>query len=60
MKKSFMLLAGALMLAGSAFAQNPAEALFKSGKAAFDAYDKDLAVMQMSPIKWTKSKWLPI
>lgn len=54
MKKSFMLLAGALMLAGSAFAQNPAEALFKSGKAAFDAYDKDLAVMQMSSDKVDK------
>lgn len=51
-----MLLAGAMMLAGSAFAQETAESLFKSGKAAFDAYDKDLGVMQLSPDKVDKDQ----
>lgn len=54
MKKTIMLLASALVLTGSAFAQNTAESLFKSGKAAFDAYDKDLGTMQLSPDKVDK------
>lgn len=51
-----MLLASALMLAGSASAQNTAESLFKSGKAAFEAYDKDLGTMQLSPDKVDKDQ----
>lgn len=54
MKKTIMLLASALVLTGSAFAQNTAESLFKSGKAAFAAYDKDLGTMQLSPDKVDK------
>lgn len=56
MKKTIMLLASALMLAGSASAQNTAESLFKSGKAAFEAYDKDLGTMQLSPDKVDKDQ----
>lgn len=55
MKKTLMLLAGVLMLAGSASAQETAEQLFKSGKEAFAAYDKDLGVMQMNPDKVDKN-----
>lgn len=56
MKKTIMLLAGALMLMGSASAQNTAESLFKSGKAAFAAYDKDLGTMQVTPDKVDKDQ----
>ena len=55
MKKTLMLLAGVLMLAGSASAQETAEQLFKSGKEAFAAFDKDLGVMQMTPDKVDKN-----
>lgn len=56
MKKTIMLLAGALMLTGSVSAQNTAESLFKSGKEAFAAYDKDLGTMQLSPDKVDKDQ----
>lgn len=47
MKKSILLLACAAMLAGSAYAQGDVESLYKSGKAAFAAYDKDYAKMSL-------------
>ena len=48
MKKTILLLACASMLAGSAYAQSEVESLYKSGKEAFAAYDKDFAKTQLS------------
>ena len=48
MKKTILLLACASMLAGSAYAQSDVESLYKSGKEAFAAYDKDFAKTQLN------------